>query len=73
MASLNQLKRRRAVEDIDTDDPTGYVALLKNGYCYEDQGVHVVGEDTLAELERTLKEVRPCRCEDCKAGLVKWS
>lgn len=41
-----------------------YFVHLKHGWRYGD--AHCFGEDTLRDVQRTLRGVEPCDCDECK-------
>lgn len=55
--------------DYDSDEKGGYRIFLpvKNGWCYEHEGQHLITADTLDELLAWVSMLMPCYCDDdCK-------
>lgn len=42
-----------------------WIVDLKDGYCYEEDGLHTFGGETLKEFRDCMKLVRKCQCKDC--------
>jgi hypothetical protein len=61
------LDRRIDYVDIDEDRK---IVTLKPGYEIEEPNTpsacHVFGADTYAEIRKTMKQVTPCTCAECK-------
>lgn len=59
--------------DVDVDgypeDGEGYGSYILNlpyGFCFDDEGNHVKGYDSMADLKKSVKlEVRVCKCKEC--------
>jgi hypothetical protein len=51
----------RRIETYETD-PDIFITL-KPGWQYD--GAHCFGEDTHADVKRTMKRVKPCHCNEC--------
>lgn len=65
-----RVRRHPAVRDLwsesghrDNGRPCWWVRL-EAGWSFD--GMHGLHEDTLGELERRLRDVRPCDCEGCR-------
>ena len=52
----------RRIDEI-TGRPPELFVYLKPGYQYE--GQHCFGEDTTADIRKTMKMVKPCLCKEC--------
>lgn len=61
MTALRQHRRSEIVEDERTIG-NSLIVSFRAGWCREDQGEHVFGEDTVSAA---LAAVRPCRRADC--------
>ncbi|EFI36164.1 hypothetical protein Dthio_PD3620 [Desulfonatronospira thiodismutans ASO3-1] len=67
------LFRDKRVAAVDFDDPESVIVCLQNGWCVFEPGLHIFGEDSIAQAVQTLQDfVQPCNCPDCRQGLVKW-
>jgi hypothetical protein len=47
-------------------DEDGWWIGLQDGWCWSDQGLHTIHEDTQAAALSCLAEIVPCKCEQCK-------
>ena len=72
MASINQLLKRKQVDEIVSDEPGEYYVYLAYGYQVDGQGndvegCHGFGTDSVNEIATTLRDqVIPCKCSSCK-------
>ena len=73
MQTIKSIKKDKRVEDVDVESDGTIVVLLKNGFCFNEPGLHCFGEDTPEEAFKSLKRVENCYCDDCRMGEVKWS
>lgn len=48
-------------QDID-----GYWCELSGGWYWDDWSLHVIHEDTQADILRCIRETKPCDCERCR-------
>lgn len=46
-----------------------YMVHLKDGFRLDD--AHTFGEDTKAAIRKTMRSVKPCDCELCRAAIAK--
>ena len=56
--------------DVDVDgydDTISYILNLPYGFRFEEDGNHVKGYDTMAELRADVKYVSKCKCQQCVA------
>lgn len=44
----------------------GYWIYLRPGWYCDDPGLHIIHEDTIAEVKAMWSSVRKCECEDCR-------
>lgn len=62
-------KPDRRIDEI-TGEPGEWFVYLKPGYAYADADTpnaqHCFGEDTKADIRRSMKSVKPCACAECK-------
>lgn len=56
------------VEHSDVDGSPVYWMYLKRGWCFDDEGLHVISELTQKELKGWLQTIHPCECYDCITG-----
>jgi hypothetical protein len=65
--------QHKYVDELETD-PDIFVNLKKGyklGADFSQDGrscQHCFGEDSMADVRRTLKDVTPCSCDQCKDG-----
>ena len=71
MPTLKNLESREQVASIVEEDSfyydndTAYMVELNKGYCFEEQGSHCFGENTLKKVEESLSLVDSCGCAEC--------
>ena len=71
MPTLKKLESREQVRSIVKeesfyyDNDISYMVELNKGYCFEEQGSHCFGENTLKKVEESLSLVELCRCTEC--------
>ena len=71
MPTLKKLESREQVRSIVKeesfyyDNDIYYMVELNKGYCFEEQGSHCFGENTLKKVEESLSLVELCRCTEC--------
>lgn len=53
--------------DIYRDDD-GIWVTLADGWCYDQQGQHIIHEDTKTEVMKAIRWTEPCHCDECKKG-----
>jgi len=53
------------VEDVWFEGEDGWWASLRSGFCWPDGQTHALHEPDLVSLQRELKTVKECFCEDC--------
>jgi len=66
-AQRHQDKIREVGDERGTED--GYWIYLKAGFCWDDQGLHSLHENTVSDIIRAFGSVMPCRCKDCAEQL----
>ncbi len=57
----------RRIDEIEQCRDLGrvtYMVHLKDGWRLDD--AHTFGEDTMRDIRRTMKDVKPCDCEFCR-------
>lgn len=70
-------KTDRRIEQIDDERSigNGWFVYLRPGFRYGD--AHCFSEDTKRDVARTMSQVEPCDCEDCRKALAStgklWS
>lgn len=69
MRLLAKLRADRRVDEICVEQPLGqhregYFVYLKDGWRLGD--AHCFGEDTVRDIQRTLRMVEPCDCKECR-------
>ncbi len=68
--SLSDLKKHPIVEDVSDerggpDDPAdGIWIYLKDGWCWDEEGLHCVHEWSMKDVLAAFENVEPCRCND---------
>jgi hypothetical protein len=45
--------------------------ILRKGYCFREDGVHVFRKHSLYNVERALVFIKDCQCTDCKEWRAK--
>ena len=50
------------------DGTAVYWLYLKRGWCFDEEGLHVISELSQKELNCWLKTIHPCKCYDCTTG-----
>ena len=71
MPTLKKLESREQVRSIVKeesfyyDNDISYLVEVKKVYCFEEQGSHCFGENTLKKVEESLSLVELCRCTEC--------
>jgi hypothetical protein len=69
------LDRRIEVLDDERNMGNGWIVNLRPGFAIhpgsaEVEGTHFFGEDTMAEVRRTMKTVQPCECVACVKAIA---
>ena len=71
MPTLKKIESREQVRSIVKensfyyDNDTAYMVELNKGFCFEEQGSHCFGENTLKKVEESLSLVELCSCAEC--------
>lgn len=64
----------RRIDEI-TGEAGEWFVYLKPGFAFRDANTtnpqHCFGEDTKADIRKSMKEVKPCRCADCARLLAQ--
>ena len=61
-----KLNISRDVDVSEAFDLTDYILNLPKRFCFDDEGNHVKGFDSMADLRKSIKlEVRTCKCKEC--------
>lgn len=47
-------------------DEDRWWCYLNEGWCYDQQGQHIIHEDTKTEILKAIRTTEICNCEDCK-------
>ena len=47
------------------------IISLKDGWCFDEQGCHVFGEDNVKDVIASMGRSLPCECADCTKALAK--
>lgn len=47
-------------------DEDGWWCELNEGWCYDQQGQHIIHEDTKTEILKCIRWTNVCHCDDCK-------
>lgn len=47
-------------------DSDGYWCILNRGWYWDDYSLHVIHEDTQAQVLRCIRETEPCDCPYCR-------
>lgn len=68
--SIKIPKKYEAALELVEKDADGYWAYTNHGWHSPDMECHTMHEDTQAALLEKIRRVKPCDCEDCKAGLA---
>jgi hypothetical protein len=65
---LHMDKRIEEIEKCQDFDLDTLMVHLHYGWCYQDQGCHTFGEDTMKDVRATMKSifVKPCNCMECR-------
>ena len=58
-------KYQKRIYSIDYDCD-GYWCQLNEGWCYDQNGQHIIHEDTKTEILKCIKWTEKCHCSDCK-------
>lgn len=61
----HDLTIREAYKDSD-----GYWLYLQTGYCWDDQGLHTIHEQTVSRCIQAFPRVGDCHCQDCQPTLT---
>lgn len=67
----------RRIEEISDERAigNGWFVYLKPGFAYADADTpsaqHCFGEDTKADVRKSMKMVTPCRCDECTKLLAE--
>lgn len=62
-------KYQNRIDSIEHDED-GWWIYLKNGFYWDDYGLHIIHEYTKAEAIKMLKLTEVCNCEVCQSGGV---
>lgn len=67
MTVVERIKADPRVVDVSDERGAGdgYWVYLDYGWYYEEQGSHIIHEDTPTQCLRLMKFVKWCGCEDC--------
>ncbi|MCD7967573.1 MAG: hypothetical protein LUG90_17655, partial [Clostridiaceae bacterium] len=57
-------KYQNRIYDIYNDD--GWWCELNEGWCYDQQGQHIIHEDTKTEILKCIGRTEICHCNDCR-------
>jgi hypothetical protein len=69
----------RRIEELsdERDVGNGWFVYLKPGFAYADANTdnpqHSFGEDTMGDVRRSMKMVKPCQCAECVRLLAEAS
>lgn len=58
-------KLQGRVEEIHHDSD-GYWVYLSKGWCWDDEGLHTIHEDTQKEVLSCLRYTQRCGCTECQ-------
>jgi hypothetical protein len=64
--TLQRIKANPRVADAWFEEDNGYWVSLKPGFKWADFDTHAVHESTITQLVRSMREVVPCSCVDCR-------
>jgi hypothetical protein len=48
-----------------TESGTAYEVCLKDGWCF-DPAEHIAIEQTASDMSRRLRDIGPCKCQQCR-------
>lgn len=60
-------KRIDEIRD-ERDSGGDFFVYLKDGYSLSDPPQHCFGAVNRKEIRETMKDVKPCKCEECRKG-----
>jgi hypothetical protein len=69
MTTIERIRSDPRVRDISDErhgwNDNGFWVYLKNGFCWDDQGLHIIHEPSPSACRRLFREIRPCTCAEC--------
>lgn len=70
---LDRLRADRRVEHVDDERAIGnsIIVSLRDGWCFQEPGTHVFGEDTATAVRISMRSVKVCACAVCCAALAE--
>lgn len=66
--TILKLKSDPRVEEISDERSAGdgFWVYLKSGFYGYEEGSHIIHEDSPSECLKFMRDVRPCKCNECK-------
>ena len=67
MSVIDRIKNDQRVREVSDERGLGdgFWVYLKDGFCGDDMGCHIIHEDSPSACLKAMRYIQPCTCREC--------